>query len=256
MDFAAPILRAALVVATATAAATIGLAIRNRENRYSRAGRWPLDRWSRYAAASGGAASIFVALPGVSARIESITGVDNLGMVMVHLLGILTVASLQAFLVTWTYQRDAWRLALRVRFGAAFGVAVAITVLGLSAPSGIDLINGYADAGAAAIYLLVIDTYWAVTGIAVAWDCLPLAIFNARGGHRSIAAAQGLIAASGVASALWGGTEAAFVAVTQIRGDAWNTSTQDAVSSSSAGLFALCLFSGIAVSIRARRNSR
>ncbi|MFF8769136.1 hypothetical protein [Kitasatospora sp. NPDC015120] len=255
MDFAAPILGAALVVATATAATTIRLAIRSRGTRYSRAGRWPLDRWSRYAAASSGSASIFFALPGVSARIESVTGVDNLGMVMVHLLGILTVVSLQAFLVTWTYQRDAWRRALRVRFGAAFGVAVAITVLGLSAPSGIDLINGYADAGAA-IYLLVIDAYWAVTGIAVAWDCLPLAICNARGGHRSIAAAQGLIAASGFASALWGGTEAAFVAVTQIRGDAWSTSVQDAVSSSSAGLFGLFLFSGIAVSIRARHSSR
>ncbi|MFD0572461.1 hypothetical protein ACFQ0T_28800 [Kitasatospora gansuensis] len=182
---------------------------------------------------------------------------DNLGMLAAHLFGVLAIVGVRALLVTWTYPPAAWFRAVRIRFGAAVAVAAALTVFALTTPSGIDLTNEYAHVDGAANYLLVIDGYWAVTGAAIARDCVPLAIDNAHAGHRSIAAAQALIAAGGVASAVWGATEGAFVAVTQIHGEAWNVSVQDTVSSTCAGLFGLFLFSGIAAcSIRPARTRR
>ncbi|MFJ4791817.1 hypothetical protein [Kitasatospora purpeofusca] len=247
MDFAVTLLRAALVVAALTAAVTIELLVRSRGRQGTTGGR-PLNRWSRAAAAVGGAASILIATV-LNDTIDRATGVDDLSMLLTHLCGVVAIVGVQSLLVSWTYPPDARAGALRLRFGGAGVVAAAaVIVFALTSRSGIDLTNFYAHDVGVAEYLLIFDLYWAVTGAAIARNCIPLAIDNARAGQRRIATAQALIAGGGVASGIWGITESAFVAATQFTGTAWDITAQEIISSSSAALFAVFLFSGIAAS--------
>ncbi|MFD7639486.1 hypothetical protein ACFV4P_02415 [Kitasatospora sp. NPDC059795] len=237
-------MRTTLLVAFLTATVTVELAARTR-GKTAKAAGWPVDRWSRFTAAAGGAVAILVSAAGDA--IDRVTGVDNLGMLTGHLVGIVSVAGICSLMLAWTYPPSARPAALRLRLAGALAVAAAAIAMFVTVDhNGIDLTNEYAHVEGVAEYLLIINLYWAVTGIAVARDCIPLAIDNARAGHRRIATAQALIAAGGAASAVWGITEGAFAAITRIWGNAWNVGVQDTISSTSAGLFGACIFSGIA----------
>ncbi|WP_316521255.1 hypothetical protein [Kitasatospora brasiliensis] len=246
MNIAAVLLGVALLVIIATAGLATTAAVRG--TRINGAVR-PLERWSRSVAGAMGATAILLAIPAIGDRLNAATHVDNLSMLLAHLFGIACLTSLRVLLVTWTYPPSAREAALRLRFATAGAFTVAATIaFAMADRSGIAFINADAQDGGVGTYLMITDSYWVLAGAMIARDCIPLAIDNARSGHRTIAVGQALLAAGGAASALWGATEAAYVALTHMVGGAWSLGVQDAVSSSLAALYGICLFAGIAAS--------
>nr|BEK65775.1 hypothetical protein KPHV_30020 [Kitasatospora purpeofusca] len=254
MDIDATLLILALSVAFATAVAVTPAAwrsMRSADDIHS------LNRWARTVAASLSATAIALTSTPLGEWVERTAGVSNLAMLLSHLCGIGCCVSLRVPLVSWTYPRDGWAAALRLRFAAGVAVAVAAsTVFFTVNRPGVEFVNAYAHDPGVAAYLLIVDAYWAVVGARIARDCVPLAIENFRAGHRGIAAGQGFMALGGAASMLWGSTEGLFVAVTQIAGEAWSVVAQDTASSICAGLFAIGLFGGVAISSALAGSSR
>nr|BFD91003.1 hypothetical protein KitaXyl93_23630 [Kitasatospora sp. Xyl93] len=248
MHIAALLLGAALVALCVTAAVMIRMTLHSTHS---------LARWSRATSAGAGLFALLFTLPGISAGIDSASGVGNLHMLLAHLCGVLSLVAIRVLLVAWTHPREARASALSVRLGVAGATTVAAAaVFALADSSGLKLINTYADNSGVAAYLLIIDAYWALVGASIARDCAPLALYNLRAGRRVFGTGQALIALGGAACAVWGATEGVFVAVTQAAGTMWSPGLQDALSSSAAGLFALSLFSGIAVSSTPRALPR
>ncbi|MFD4394206.1 hypothetical protein [Kitasatospora sp. NPDC058478] len=243
----APLLLGAALVALCVAAVVV-TRMTLRRSGHSDGNTRTLARWSRTTAATAGLVAIVLTQPGVSTRIESASGVDNLAMLLSHLFGIVSLLAIRVLLVPWTYPPENWTSALRFRFAVAGAVAAAVVIIFAVANSAdVAFTNSYAADGGVAAYLLITDAYWALVGAFIAWDCAPPAIGNIRTGHRMLGTSQALIAVGGVACAVWGATEGVFAAIAQAAGGAWSVDLQDMISSCSAGLFALSLFSGITV---------
>ncbi|MGW7579812.1 hypothetical protein ACWGKU_20500 [Kitasatospora sp. NPDC054768] len=257
MHIAALLLGAALVALCVTAIVVTRMTLR----RGARPGgnTRSLARWSRATSAGAGLVALLLTLPGISTSLDSAFGVDNLHMLLSHMCGIVSLVAIRVLLVAWTIPSEARTAALRYRFGVAGVVAAAATTVFAAANSNaLEFTNAFADDGGVGAYLLITDAYWALIGASIARDCTPLALDNIRAGHRFrvLGMGQALIAVGGAACAVWGATEGAFVAVAQAAGASWSTDLQDAISQSSAGLFALSLFSGIAVCSTPRAVTR